>query len=513
VLFRSCNVGIQPLIDRAMKELEVVGTKPQAFGGPTGSDGIGMGTEGMRFSLPSREAISDCYQIGIGSHQMDGGFCIAGCDKNKPACAIGMLQSNVPAIYVDAGTIKPGTWKGKDIDIASSFQAVGEFTAGRMSREDFEGTERNACPCAGVCGGHYTANTMACAIAALGLGLLHTPLLAAVDPEKLDSMAESARVLKSAIERDLKPRDIVTLKSLWNSTAAVMATQGSTNAALHLPAIAHAAGLKWTLDDFELVREKVPVLCDLKPSGRYMAVDFHCAGGLPQVMKILLHHGVIFGDCMTISGSTIAEELLGVPTEPRSDQDVIRPWSNPIYPTGHLRRLRGNLAPEGCVAKTAGIKEPRFTGPARVFDSEQESIDAILRHTIKAGDVIVIRYEGPKGGPGMPEMLTPTSALIGQGLLDSVALITDARFSGASWGWIVAHVVPEAFVGGPIALLRDGDMITLDSEDGLIQVKVSDDELNKRRAAWKQPTPRYSDGILARYARHVTSASEGAILS
>jgi dihydroxy-acid dehydratase len=471
-----------------------------------------MGTEGMRFSLPSREAISHCYQIGMGSHQMDGGLCIAGCDKNKPGAVMGMLFANVPAIYVDAGTIKPGKWKGDDKDIVSAFQSVGEVSAGRMSREDFEGIECNACPGVGVCGGQYTANTMACATAALGLSLINSPLMAAEDQEKLDSVAESARVLKKAIEMDLKPRDIVTRKSIWNAVAAVMATQGSTNAVLHILAIAKAARIKWTLDDFEGVRRKVPVLCDLKPSGRYMAVDFHRVGGVKQVLRMLLDHGVLHGECMTITGRTLAEELSEVPSEPPSDQEVIRPWSNPMYKTGHLKVLKGNLAPEGCIAKTSGIKEPRFTGPARVFDSEQDVIKAILGKKIKAGDVIVIRYEGPKGGPEMPEMLTPTSALIGQGLLDSVALITDARFSGGSWGWLVGHVTPEAAVGGTIALVRNGDSITLDADKGLIQLNVTNAEIKRRRAAWKPRKPRYKDGILAEYAAHVSSASEGAVL-
>ena len=507
-----CNAGIQPLVDRAIAELEFIGTKPQTIGGPTGSDAIGMGTEGMRFSLPSREAISHCYQIGTGSHQMDGGFCIAGCDKNKPGAVLGMLFANVPAIYVDAGTIKPGKWKGEDTDIVSAFQSVGEISAGRMSREDFEGIECNACPGVGVCGGQYTANTMACATAALGLSLVNSPLMAAEDQEKLDSVAKSARVLKKAIEKDLKPRDIVTRKSIWNAVAAVMATQGSTNAVLHILAIAKAARIKWTLDDFEGVRRKAPVLCDLKPSGRYMAVHFHRVGGVGQVLRMLLDHGALHGECMTITGRTMAEELSNVPSEPPSNQEVIRPWSNPMYKTGHLKVLKGNLAPEGCLAKISGIKEPRFKGPARVFDSEHDAIKAILGRKIKAGDVIVIRYEGPKGGPGMPEMLSPTAALIGQGLLNSVALITDARFSGGSWGWLVGHVAPEAAVGGTIALVKNGDSITLDAEKGLIQINITSAEIKLRRSAWKPRNPRYKDGILAEYAAHVSSASEGAVL-
>jgi dihydroxy-acid dehydratase len=336
--------------------------------------------------------------------------------------------------------------------------------------------------------------------------------MAAEDEEKLDSVAKSVHVLKNAIEMDLKPRDIVTRKSIWNAVAAVMATQGSTNAVLHILAIAKAARVKWTLDDFEVVRRKVPVLCDLKPSGRYMAVDFHRVGGVEQVLRMLLDHGVLHGECKTITGRTMAEELSEVPSEPMRGQEVIRTWANPMYRTGHLKVLKGNLAPEGCIAKTSGIKEPRFTGPARVFDSEQDVIKAILGKKINVGNVIVIRYEGPKGGPGMPEMLTPTSALIGQGLLESVALITDARFSGASWGWLVGHVTPEAAVGGTIALVKNGDLITLDADKGRIRLRVADAELKRRRAAWKPRRPRYKDGVLAEYAAHVSSASEGAIL-
>lgn len=507
-----CNVGIQPLVDRAVAAIEALDMKAQTFGGPTGSDGIGMGTEGMRYSLPSREVISDCLQTGIGSHQMDGGLHIAGCDKNKPGVLMGMLYANVPAIYVGAGTIRPGKSKDhKDIDIGTAFQSVGEFNAGRISRADFTDIECNACPGPGHCGGQYTANTMEDVAAGIGLSQIDAATMTAEGQEKLDSVAEAARFLKKAIEVNRKPRDIVTRKSIWNAVAAFYATQGSTNAVLHILAIAKAAGVKWRLEDFERVRRKTPVLCDLKPSGRYMAVDLHRAGGMKQVLKMLLDHGVLHGDCMTITGRTMAEELSDVPSEPRSDQDVIRPWSNPMYKTGHVKVLKGNFAPDGCVAKTAGIKELCFVGPARVFNSEHDAIEAILGKKIKAGDVIVIRYEGPKGGPGMPEMLTPTSALIGQGLLNSVALVTDARFSGATWGWVVAHVVPEAFVGGTIALVKNGDLITLDANKGSIHLHVSAKELAVRRRKWKQPKPRYKDGILAEYAARVSSAREGAV--
>jgi dihydroxy-acid dehydratase len=507
-----CNAGINPLVERAVEALKQAGAMPQTWGFPTGSDGISMGTVGMRYSLPSREEIARCIQIGWGSHQMDGLLCIAGCDKNKPGCMMGIAYCNVPSIYIDCGTIKPGRWKGQDLTVVSAFEAVGAYSAGKMSREDFEGIEQHACPGFGVCGAQYTANTMATAAAALGLGLLDSPLMAAEDAEKLDSMDRAAQVLVRAIEKDLKPRDIINRKSLSNAVAVVMATGGSTNAVLHLLAVAKAAGVKWNIEDFERVGRRTPVLCDLKPSGRFVAVDFHRGGGVPQLMKILLDHDRLHGECITITGRTLAEELADVPSEPRGNQEVIRPWNRPMYNRGHLSILKGNLSPEGCVAKTSGIKEPKFTGRARVFDSEQDCLNAILAKKIKAGDVIVIRYEGPKGGPGMPEMLSPTAALIGQGLLDSVALVTDGRFSGGSWGWLVGHVAPEAFVGGAIALVKNGDAITLDRTKRLIQLNVSAKELAARRKKWRAPKPRYKDGILAEYARHVSSASEGAIV-
>lgn len=507
-----CNAGINPLVERAVEALKQAGAMPQTWGFPTGSDGISMGTVGMRYSLPSREEIARCIQIGWGSHQMDGLLCIAGCDKNKPGCMMGIAYCNVPSIYIDCGTIKPGRWKGQDLTVVSAFEAVGAYSAGKMSREDFEGIEQHACPGFGVCGAQYTANTMATAAAALGLGLLDSPLMAAEDVEKLDSMDRAAQVLVRAIEQNLKPRDIINRKSLSNAVAVVMATGGSTNAVLHLLAVAKAAGVKWNIEDFERVGRRTPVLCDLKPSGRFVAVDFHRGGGVSQLMKILLEHDRLHGECITITGRTLAEELADVPSDPRDNQEVIRPWNRPMYNRGHLSILKGNLSPEGCVAKTSGIKEPKFTGPARVFDSEQDCLNAILAKKIKAGDVIVIRYEGPKGGPGMPEMLSPTAALIGQGLLDSVALVTDGRFSGGSWGWLVGHVAPEAFVGGTIALVKNGDAITLDRTKRLIQLNVSAKELAARRKKWRAPKPRYKDGILAEYARHVSSASEGAIV-
>ena len=506
-----CNAGIQPLVDRAMAALREAGAMPQVFGVPTVTDGIGMGTEAMKYSLVSREVIADCIETAVNGQAMDGALVCGGCDKNMPGGMIALVRMNVPGIYVYAGTIKPGKWKGQDLTVVSAFEAVGAYSAGKMSEEDFIGIEKNACPTVGACGGMFTANTMSSSFEALGMSLLGSSQLASPDPEKADSAAASARTLVAAIRNDLKPRDIVTRKSIENAVALVMAAGGSTNAVLHYLAIAHAAGVKWTIDDFERVRRKVPVLCDLKPSGRYVAVDFHRAGGVPQVLKMLLAHGLVHGDCMTITGRTLAEELRDVPAEPRTGQDVIRPWRNPLYPQGHLAILKGNLAPEGCVAKVTGLKSRRITGRARVFDSEPDCMKAIMAKRIKAGDVIVIRYEGPKGGPGMQEMLAPTAALIGQGLGESVGLITDGRFSGGTWGMVVGHVAPEAFVGGPIALVKNGDSITIDADKRLIRLEVPARELAARKRRWKQPAPRYRHGALAKYIRVVSTASQGAV--
>jgi dihydroxy-acid dehydratase len=506
-----CNAGIQPLVDRAMQALGQAGAKPQVFGVPTVTDGIGMGTEAMKYSLVSREVIADAIETSVNGQSMDGVLVIGGCDKNMPGGVIAMARMNVPAIYVYGGTIKPGRWKGRDLTIVSAFEAVGSFAAGKMSEEDFVGIERNACPSVGACGGMFTANTMSSSFEALGVSLLGSSQLASPDPEKADSAAESARVLVEAVKNNLRPRDIITRKSIENAIALVMATGGSTNAVLHYLAIASAAGVRWTIDDFERVRRKVPVLCDLKPSGRFVAVDLHRAGGVPQVLKILLEHGVLHGDCVTIHGRTMAEMLKDLPAEPRGDQEVIRPWSSPMYREGHLAILKGNLAPEGCVAKITGLKNPVITGPARVFDSENACMKAIMAKRIEPGDVIVIRYEGPKGGPGMQEMLAPTSALIGQGLGESVGLLTDGRFSGGTWGMVVGHVAPEAYVGGTIALVKEGDSITIDAKKRLLQLNVGAKELAARRKKWKPPKPRYTQGLLAKYMKLVSTASRGAI--
>ncbi|HWU68008.1 MAG TPA: dihydroxy-acid dehydratase [Stenotrophobium sp.] len=506
-----CNAGIQPLADRATAAIKAVGGMPQSFGFPTVTDGISMGTEGMKYSLVSREVIADAIETACSSQCMDGVLVVGGCDKNMPGAMIGMLRLNIPGIFVYAGTIKPGHWKGVPLTIVSAFEAVGAFQAGKMDKADFEGIEKNACPSVGACGGMYTANTMSSAFEALGMSLLGSSQMASPDPEKADSAADSARVLVEAVRRDIKPRDIVTRKAIENAFALIMATGGSTNAVLHFLAIAHAADVPFTLDDIEVIRQRTPVLCDLKPSGKYVAVDFHQAGGVPQVLKMLLNAGLLHGDTLTITGETMAEALASVPVEPRKDQDVIRPIAKPMYKQGHLAILKGNLATEGAVAKITGLKNPEITGPARVFNSEDEAMAAIMSDKIKHGDVLVIRYEGPKGGPGMREMLAPTSALIGKGFGESVGLITDGRFSGGTWGMVVGHVAPEAFVGGNIGLVEEGDSITIDAHKLLLQVNVSDEVLAQRRAGWKQPAPRYTRGVLAKYARQVSTASRGAV--
>jgi dihydroxy-acid dehydratase len=506
-----CNAGIQPLVDRAIAALETAGAKPQMFGFPTITDGIGMGTEAMKYSLVSREVIADAIETSVNGQAMDGALVVGGCDKNMPGGMIALARMNVPGIFVYGGTIKPGTWKGQTLTIVSPFEAVGAFSAGKMNEEDFVGIEKNACPSVGACGGMYTANTMSSSFEALGMSLLGSSQMAAPDPEKADSAAQSALVLVEAVRKDLKPRQIITRKSIENAIALVMATGGSTNAVLHYLAIAHAAGVKWTIDDFERMRRKVPVLCDLKPSGRFVAVDLHRAGGVPQVLKVLLKNGVLHGDCITITGKTLAQELKSIPDKPRADQEVIRDWSRPMYPQGHLAILKGNLATEGCVAKITGLKNPSITGPARVFDSENDCMKAILAKKIRPGDVIVIRYEGPKGGPGMQEMLAPTSALIGQGLGESVGLLTDGRFSGGTWGMVVGHVAPEAYVGGTIALVKEGDSITIDARRRLIRLNVPAKELARRKKKWKAPKPRYTAGLMAKYMKLVSSASLGAV--
>jgi len=507
-----CNSGLQRLADAAVAGIEEAGGKAQVFGTPTVSDGMAMGTEGMKYSLVSREVIADCVETCVGAQWMDGVLVLGGCDKNMPGGMMGMLRANVPAVYVYGGTILPGHYQGRDLNIVSVFEAVGQFTAGRMSETDFCEIERRAVPGSGSCGGMYTANTMSAAFEALGLSLPYSSTMANPHEEKVASTRQAARVLVEAVKSDLKPRDIVTRRSIENAIAVVMAIGGSTNAVLHFLAIAHAAEVEWTIDDFERVRRKVPVLCDLKPSGRYLAVDLHRAGGVPQVMKILLGAGLLHGDCVTITGKTVAENLASVPDVPTTAQDVIRPISSPLYAQGHLAILKGNLAIEGAVAKITGLKHLAITGPARVFEDEQSALEAILARRIQPGDVMVLRYLGPKGGPGMPEMLAPTSALVGQGLGDSVGLVTDGRFSGGTWGMVVGHVAPEAYEGGTIALVEEGDSITIDAATLALQLNVPDAELERRRAAWRRPPPRYPRGVLAKFARNASSASTGAVL-
>ena len=506
-----CNSGLQRLADAAIDAIRSSSANPQVFGTPTISDGMSMGTEGMKYSLVSREVIADCIETAAQGQWMDGVVVIGGCDKNMPGGMIALARTNVPGIYVYGGTIKPGHYKGNDLTIVSVFEAVGEYTMGRMPEADFKQIEKCAIPGSGSCGGMYTANTMSSAFEAMGMSLPYSSTMANEDDEKVVSAAESARVLVDAVRRNLCPRDIITRESIENAVSVIMATGGSTNAVLHFLAIAHAAEVPWTIDDFERIRKRVPVLCDLKPSGKYVATDLHRAGGIPQVMKLLLNAGLLHGECITITGKTIAQTLADVPDAPRADQDVIMPLDRALYSQGHLAILKGNLSPEGCVAKITGLKNPVMTGPARVFDSEDDAMTAIMAQRIKDGDVVVIRYEGPKGGPGMREMLAPTSALVGQGLGETVGLITDGRFSGGTWGMVVGHVAPEAFVGGPIALIQEGDSVTIDAHKLLLQLNISDEDLAARRQAWVQPKPRYTRGVLAKFGKLASTASRGAV--
>ncbi len=506
-----CNMGIAPLAERAQQGIRTAGGMPQLFGTITISDGISMGTEGMKYSLVSRDVIADSIETACTGQSMDGVLAIGGCDKNMPGAMIAMARMNIPALFVYGGTIKPGHLDGEDLTVVSAFEAVGQYSAGRIDSARLNAVEQNACPGAGSCGGMFTANTMSSAFEAMGMSLMYSSTMSAEDAEKAENTELAGKVLVNAIRQNLCPRDIITRKSIENAVSVIMAVGGSTNAVLHFLAIAHAAEVEWTIDDFERIRGQVPVLCDLKPSGRYVATDLHAAGGIPQVMKMLLNHGLLHGDCLTITGETIAERLKDIPDEPRADQTVIRPWDRPMYTTGHLAILKGNLATEGAVAKITGVKNPQITGPARVFESEEACLDAILAGKINPGDVLVIRYEGPKGGPGMREMLAPTSAIIGAGLGDSVALITDGRFSGGTFGMVVGHLAPEAAVGGTIALVQEGDSITIDAHARLLQLNVDDTELEERRSNWKPMPPRYTRGVLAKYAKLVSSSSLGAV--
>ena len=506
-----CNMGINDLAMRAVNGVKEAGGMPQIFGTITISDGISMGTEGMKYSLVSRDVIADSIETVCNGQTMDGVLAIGGCDKNMPGAMIAIARMNIPAIFVYGGTIKPGNYNGKHLTVVSAFEAVGQYSAGKIDEIELTEVERRACPGAGSCGGMFTANTMSSAFEAMGMSLMYSSTMAAEDAEKADSTEKSAHTLVEAIRKQILPRQIITRKAIENAISVIMAVGGSTNAVLHLLAIAHAADVKLSLDDFEIIRARVPVLCDLKPSGRYVTTNLHQAGGIPLVMKMLLEHDLLHPDALTITGKTIAEQLADVPSQLPSDQDVIRPWNNPMYAQGHLAILKGNMANEGAVAKITGVKNPEITGPARVFESEEACLEAILAGQIQAGDIIVVRYEGPKGGPGMREMLAPTSAIIGAGLGDKVGLITDGRFSGGTYGMVVGHVAPEAAVGGAIALVEEGDMITIDAHKRLLQLNISDEELEKRRQAWEPPTPRYNRGVLAKYAKLVSSSSVGAV--
>ena len=506
-----CNAGLNRLTDRAVSVLQDAGTMPQTFGTITVSDGISQGTEGMKYSLVSREVIADSIETVCQAQSVDGVMAIGGCDKNMPGAMMAIARLNIPAIFVYGGTIRPGHYGGEDLTIVSAFEAVGQYCAGKISADRLLEIERRACPGIGSCGGMYTANTMSSAIEALGLALPYSSSMAADSDEVVDNAGAAAEALARAVRQQLLPRQLLTREAFENAVAVVMAVGGSTNAVLHLPAIAHAAQVKLTLDDFERIRERVPVICDLKPSGKYVATDLHKAGAIPQVMKMLLSRGLLHGNLLTITGQTIEQALAGVPENPAANQDVIRQWNDPVYPEGHLVILRGNLALEGAVAKVSGIKNKVITGPARVFDSEETCLRAILASEIKPGDVVVIRYEGPKGGPGMREMLAPTSALIGAGLGDSVGLITDGRFSGATYGMVVGHVAPEAAVGGNLALVHEGDSITIDAERRLLQLNIPNDELARRHETLRAPEQRYKTGVLAKYAALVSSASRGAV--
>lgn len=506
-----CNMGINTLAQRAESAFKQADAMPQMFGTITISDGISMGTEGMKYSLVSREVIADSIETACNGQSMDGVLAIGGCDKNMPGAMIAMARMNIPAIFVYGGTIKPGNYNGQDLTVVSAFEAVGQYSAGKIDEEELMAIERNACPGAGSCGGMYTANTMSSAFEAMGMSLPYSSTMAAVDEEKGESTEKSAFVLVEAIRQQILPSQILTRKAFENAISVIMAIGGSTNAVLHLLAIANTIGVELTLDDFETIRQRVPVFCDLKPSGRYVATDLHQAGGIPQVMKMLLVNNLLHGDALTITGQTIAEVLADIPDTPRSDQDVIRPWGKPIYQEGHLAILKGNLATEGAVAKISGVKNPQITGTARVFESEEDCLAAILDKKIKPGDIIVVRYEGPKGGPGMREMLAPTSAIIGAGLGDCVGLITDGRFSGGTYGMVVGHVAPEAAVGGTIALVEEGDSITIDAHQKRLQLNVSESELSNRKANWQPRPPRYPRGVLGKYAKLVSSSSLGAL--
>ena len=506
-----CNAGLGKLADIASVEIRKNGGMPQMFGTITISDGISMGTEGMKCSLVSREVIADSIETVCRGASMDAVIAVGGCDKNMPGAMIAMARLNIPSIFVYGGTIKPGHLDNEDLTVVSVFEAVGQFGSGSIDKTKLTDIEKNACPGYGSCGGMFTANTMSSAFEAMGMSLPYSSTMANEDKDKELSTAKSAKALLKMIENNILPHDIMTRKAFENAIAIVMAVGGSTNAVLHLLALAHSIGVPLTMDDFEVIRKKIPLFCDLKPSGKYVAIDLHHAGGIPQVMKMMLKAGLIHGDCMTVTGKTIAENLADIPHHPRKDQDVILPLDKPKSTEGHLVVLKGNLCNEGSVAKVSGFNTRSFKGPARVFDSEEECLDAILSNRIKAGDVVVIRFEGPKGGPGMREMLAPTAAIVGEGLGDKVALITDGRFSGGTYGIVIGHIAPEAQIGGTIALIKNNDTIDIDMDKNQLNVVLSEDELEQRKKEFVPPEIKYQSGVLAKYAKLVGSASKGAV--
>jgi dihydroxy-acid dehydratase len=504
----TCNMHLDRLAAHVKEGVLAAGLVGLRFNTIGVSDGISMGTEGMSFSLPSRDLIADSIETVVGAQWYDALITVPGCDKNMPGSVMAMLRLNRPALMVYGGTIRPGEALGKPRDVISAFQSYGEYLAGVITDEQRLDIVRHACPGAGACGGMYTANTMAVAIEALGLSLPYSSSIPAEDPAKAEECRRAGAAVRTLLERDLKPRDILTRDSLENALTMVMALGGSTNAVLHLIAIARTAQVPLSLDDFQRISDRVPLLADLKPSGRYVQEDLHNAGGTPAVMKYLLERGFLHGECMTVTGKTLAENLTdAAPLAP--GQQVIHPVESPIFPRGHLRILRGNLAPDGAVAKITGKEGERFAGSARVYDSEEAMLAGLERGEIAKGSVVVIRYEGPKGGPGMPEMLTPTSAIMGAGLGKDIAMITDGRFSGGSHGFIIGHITPEAQDGGPIALVRDGDRILIDASRCELRVELSEQELDARRATWKAPAPKATSGVLGKYVRLVRPASEG----
>ena len=505
-----CNMHLLHLAEKVKEGFAALGLVGMRFNTIGVSDGISMGTEGMSFSLQSRDLIADSIETVMSAQWYDGNVSIPGCDKNMPGCIMAMGRVNRPSLMIYGGTIRAGNRDGKKLDIVSAFQSYGEFLGGSIDDRQRQEIVRYACPGAGACGGMYTANTMASAIEALGMSLPYSSSTPAEDPRKLEECAQAAAAIKNLLERDIKPRDIMTRQSFENAMTLVSALGGSTNSVLHLLAIARSVNVALSLDDFQQVSDRVPLLSEFKPSGAYVMEDLHNVGGIPAVMKMLLREGKLHGDCLTVTGKTVAENLKDLP-ELTPGQEIVHPVSAPLKATGHIRILRGNLAPEGAVAKITGKEGLEFSGPARVYDSEELMLAALERQEIQKGDVIVIRYEGPKGGPGMPEMLTPTSAIMGAGLGKDVALITDGRFSGGSHGFIVGHVTPEAQEGGPIALVRDGDRITIDASKNSLAVALSDDELSARRKKWTMPAYKADRGTLAKYIRLVKSASLGCV--